>query len=115
MKALLHLVLMLGALVGLLGQSTATAMAPVARPAIRAMADMRDCGNMAGSAMRGDTPCKKITWRCVAAMGCATAAIAEPAFETRAATRTARLPHVRPVVVAMLGRSVAPELDPPAL
>ena len=113
MKTLLHLVLLFGALIGLLGQSTAMAMAPLAKPAMATMVAMADCADMADGSMRGEKPCKKITWRCIAAMGCTAAMIAEPTF-TAGAPRTARLPHVRPMVAAMPGRNVAPELDPPA-
>ena len=114
-KILLHLILLFGAMTGLMGQSTAMAMRPVTAVSttMTAMVGRSDCPEMA-SPMRGDTPCKKITWQCIAAMGCGSAAIALPSFMAEAAPHAVRLPHVRPVVATMLGRSVAPEIDPPA-
>lgn len=114
MKTLLHLVLLFGAMTGLLGQSVAMAMAPVAGVSMAAMADMDCCADRADGSRQGDMPCKKLTWQCIAAMGCAPAAIALPTFTAEAARRAVRLPHARPVVAVMRGRSVAPELDPPA-
>lgn len=114
MKSLLYLALLFSAMTGLLGQSTAMAIVPVTHASMATMRAMDSCADMMDGSKHGDMPCKKITWRCIAAMGCTMATIAEPTFATAAAPRRARLPHVRPVVAAMRGRSVAPELDPPA-
>lgn len=114
MKTLLHLVLLFGAMTGLLGQSIAMAMAPVASVSVVAMVDMGDCADMADEPTQGETPCKKITLQCIAAMGCAAAAIALPTFTPEAAPTALSLVHARSKVAAMVGSSVAPALDPPA-
>lgn len=115
MKTLLHLVLLIGALTGLMGQSIAMAMAPVtvAGTQVAAMADMDDCADIAGP-MQGDMPCKKITWQCIAAMGCGSAAITLPSITAEAAPGSARMAPPRPMIAALVGRTVAPEIDPPA-
>lgn len=115
MKTLLHLVLLFGAMIGLMGQSTAMAMAPVtvAGAQMAAIADMGNCTEVAAP-MQGGMPCKKITWQCIAAMGCGSPAISLPTVRTETALHIAPLPHARRVIAALLGRTVAPEIDPPA-
>lgn len=112
MKILLHLFLLFGAMTGLLGHSTALAMAPAVSVS---MSGLSDCADMADGVTPDDLLCKKITWHCAAAMNCAPVAIALPTKTAEAAPSIIRIPHVRPIVPVMLGRSVAPELDPPAL
>lgn len=112
MKILPHLLLLFGAMTGLLGQSTAVAMAPAVSVS---MSGVGHCTNMAEGGTKDDLLCKKITWQCAAAMNCAPVAIALPTNTTEAASRVGRLPHFWPLIPVMLGRSVSPELDPPAL
>lgn len=116
MKTLLHLVLLFGAMFGLFGQSTAMAMAPVAGVPMTAMADMGSRADMTDGSRQDhrDLPCKKLTLQCIAAMGCAPAAIVLPTFTAETAPRAVRFPYVLQIVAAMLGRSVAPAQDPPA-
>lgn len=111
----LRLFLLTMAAVGLFGQSTAMAMGTVhADTAMRSMASM-DCMDMTKGASSGDVPCKKMTWQCIAAMGCATAAALEPVAVATPILAAGRVSHRRLVATRLLGRSYGPEPDPPSL
>jgi len=72
-KRVLHLVLLLGALVGLLGLQTAYAAVPPVQAQPAAMAGMDpDCIKMMQKQQPQpeNGPCKGMTLECIAAMGC---------------------------------------------
>src|SRR3546814_12170503 len=73
----LHLFLLLGALIGLLGQEAAFASGPPAVSAPMAVSSMADSGMsedcmkmMAQQPQPAQKPCKGMTLACIAAMGC---------------------------------------------
>ena len=76
-KCALHLFLLLGALIGLLGQEAAFASGPPAVSAPVAMSSMaassmsEDCMKMMAQQQQpAQKPCKGMTLACIAAMGC---------------------------------------------
>ena len=103
------------AVVGLFGQSTAMAMSPLQSDtmSMSAMASM-DCDDMIPGSMDGSTPCKKMTLQCIAAMGCHTAAIAEPVAIAMASRQLDRLAPSWPSAAPLNGLSYGPEPDPPS-
>lgn len=120
MKPLLHILLLLGALLGVMGQSTAMAMMPVSGTAIStksvqvSMAGM-DCMNMAISSAPGQLPCKKITLQCMAAMSCAPLALVVPSALPSDAIVADRNATTSSLPARLWGRSYGPEPDPPSL
>ena len=120
MKRLVHLGLLLIALLGVIGQSTAMAMMPASLTAISAdrsiqvsMAGM-DCMEMADSSIPGQSPCKKVTLQCMAAMGYAQFALNSPPespADLPVDDCTASLPSL---AARLWGRSYGPEPDPPS-
>ncbi|MFA6114057.1 MAG: hypothetical protein WC729_08690 [Sphingomonas sp.] len=115
MTRILRLFLLTMALVGLVGQSTAMAMGPaVAMSSAEASMAGTDCMDMATGAMPDGTPCKKMTWQCIAAMGCATPAAIAPTAPLAAMGPASRVLHGPVVVAALSGRSYGPEPDPPS-
>lgn len=116
MTRFLRLLLLTFAMVGLAGQSTAMAMAPLmASPAAKqaTMAGM-DCKDMAATPSSDGAPCKKLTWQCIAAMGCLSAAALEPAMIATADRLATRGSHDPSDATPLAGRSFGPEPDPPS-
>src|SRR5947207_508405 len=103
-------------MVGLAGQSTAMAMAPVmANPVAKqaAMAGM-DCKDMATSPSSDGAPCKKLTWQCIATMGCLTASALQPSILAMDGHPLVRAVPATRDVTRLVGRSYGPEPDPPS-
>ncbi|MEO7814547.1 MAG: hypothetical protein ABIR87_03785 [Sphingomicrobium sp.] len=120
MTRLVHLGLLLMALLGLIGQSTAMAMMPAGLTAISAnrsvdvsMKDM-DCMDMANSSPPGQSPCKKMTLQCMAAMGCASAAMVESEASGSPLLVVDRTKAALTLAARLWGRTYGPELDPPS-
>ena len=112
----LRLLLAIFAMVGLAGQSTAMAMAPVMAspaPMQAAMAGM-DCKGMVTTPSSDGSPCKKLTWQCIAAMGCLTASALEPAMLAMDVHPLVRTVPASRDVTRLVGRSYGPEPDPPS-
>ena len=116
MKGALHIGLLLMALLGLMGQSTAIAMAPAAKAqsAMNMPAPGGDCVEMTGVPSSKRLPCTKMTFQCMLAMGCTSFSLIAPerlGGLLIAATRdkTVPLPAAR-----LRGRSYGPEPDPPS-
>lgn len=120
MKRWLSLALLMGALLGLLGQEAAFAhVMPVEKAEQTAtVAQMSaDCAEMMGLAKQApqpEKPCQGLTPDCIAKMGCAvpvalipSVAIGEP-LEFRG-----RAPPLASVA-ALVGRDTGPEPEPPA-
>jgi hypothetical protein len=120
MKPLLHIVLLFGALLGVIGQSSAMAMMPTSGGASStksmqvSMASM-DCMTMAIPSAPGHSPCKKITLQCMAAMGCAPAALVVPSALPTEAFAADRMASASSLAARLWGRSYGPEPDPPSL
>ncbi len=111
------LLLLIGALLGLLAQEAAFASAPaisMSDTAIAAPAMSDDCAEMMGiDKSQGDKPCEGLTLDCIAKMGCALpAAVVSPAMPLAVATHIPGL--LDPLPVRRLnGRTIGPEPDPP--
>lgn len=120
MTRLLHIGLLLIALLGVMGQSTAMAMIPSGGAALSAksmrlsMAGM-GCREMANPSAPGKTPCKKVTPHCMSAVGCAPLALVTPSPLSTDSIVTDRMASTSPLVARLWGRSYGPEPDPPSL
>ncbi len=114
-KRLLHLVLLIGAVICLVGQGTAVASARPC-PEMMAVQAAKDeaCAMMAMPKERGKPPTKHVPLGCAAMAGCIAPATIEPAL------MIAPQPSIEPLAViwssphSRNGRSVAPEQEPPA-
>lgn len=116
MTRYLRLALVIFAMVGLAGQSTAMAMAPVMASQAHMQAAMAgmDCKDMPTTPSPDGSPCKKLTWQCIAAMGCLTASALEPAMPVVDAHPGVRTAPISADVARLIGRSFGPEPDPPS-
>ena len=123
MKFLFRHLLLLGVILGLAGQSVAFASSPCAEmqkeQAISAamagpMAGMPDCDMGQHKSDTGSAPCKDMTPGCLAMAGC----VALVAVDTLSPTIQAPLLIARlnlwPATPVLLGRSMAPDPDPPS-
>ncbi|WP_245987747.1 hypothetical protein [Sphingobium fluviale] len=119
-KRLLSLLLLAGALVGLLGQEAAFAyVMPVANaeqiaaPAAQMSADCAEMMGLAKQALQPEKPCEGMTPDCVAKMGCAVPVALVPplAFGATLQFRAASPPQMP--VAPLVGRDTGPEPEPP--
>ena len=120
MKFLLRYLLLLVAILGLAGQSVAFASSPCAEMQTEQamsgpMAGMPDCPMGQHKPDKQSAPCKNMMAGCLAMAGCA----ALLAVDTLSPTIRAPLPvanlDVWPTTPVLLGRSIAPDPDPPSL
>jgi hypothetical protein len=117
-KRWLSLLLLLGAVLGLLAQEAAFAAAPAIPVAsdthVAAPAMSDECAEMMGIDKSQDSaPCKGLTLDCIAKMGCALPlAVSTPAVLAAAADHRAA-PADRLPVARLVGRKLGPEPDPP--
>ena len=119
MKVFLRLLLLLGVIVGLAGQGMAFASSPCAemqqeRAMAGPMAGMPDCAMGQQKPEKQSVPCKDMTPGCLAMAGC----VALVAIDTLSPTAPAPL-HIAslnlwPTTPVLLGRSIAPNPDPPS-
>lgn len=116
MTRMIHICLLLAALGGLLGQSTATAMvvAPIGTGLLQASMASMDCMDMVDRPAPGESPCKKMTLQCMAAMGGAPAAMVEPAARSIPLLVVDRTKAALPLAARLWGRTYGPEPDPPS-
>lgn len=121
MKRVIHIGLLLMALLGVIGQSTAMAMVPADGSAIPtrqsieiSMADM-GCTDMANTSAPGKSPCKKVMLQCTAAMGCTSFALLAPSKLPSDALLADRDVSKPSLAARLWGRSYGPEPDPPSL
>ena len=121
-KCALHLFLLLGALIGLLGQEAAFASGPPAVSAPVAMSSMaassmsEDCMKMMAQQQQpAQKPCKGMTLACIAAMGC----VVPMAVRTDSPALAAREAHAIlafwPTTTVLRGSDLTPEPEPPTL
>ncbi|MGY4398439.1 putative transglutaminase-like cysteine proteinase [Sphingomonas sp. UYAg733] len=116
MSRYLRLVLSIFAIVGLAGQSTAMAMAPVMASQAHMQAAMAgmDCKDMVTTPSSDGSLCKKLTSQCIAAMGCLTASALKPAILAMDVHQRVRSAPAPAEVTRLIGRSYGPEPDPPS-
>lgn len=116
MTRLIHICVLLAALGGMVGQSTAMAMvpAPMSTGSLQtSMADM-GCFGMANVPAPEKSPCKKMTLQCMAAMGCVSLALVEPVSCGFDQPSAGLLKATLPLVARLSGRSYGPEPEPPS-
>lgn len=121
-KLMLSLLMLLGALIGLMGQEAAFAAAPVHAPAaIMKMSEgaapmSADCMEMMQKAPQpAQKPCKGLTLDCIAAMGCVVPLAVTPESALGEKMIYERMEHFPASANALAGRAVAPEPEPPTL
>ncbi|MGE8134099.1 hypothetical protein ACQKO5_10860 [Novosphingobium subterraneum] len=116
MKRWLSLLLLAGALLGLMGQEAAFAhVMPVQTVTVTAMSP--DCAQMMGivkQAPQPAKPCEGMTPDCVAKMGCAVPLALVPPVASDAALEFRALPPGPVPASPLVGRETGPEPEPPA-
>ncbi|MCX8475863.1 MAG: hypothetical protein MT490_08720 [Sphingomonas sp.] len=118
MKRALHLLLLLGALIGLLGVQSAYASGPRMPTAPVAVSGMdADCMEMMEKERPRPVqgPCKGMTLDCIAAMGCIVPVLAISGDSADAVRRVAATPLYWTVAPVLTGTDLSPEQHPPTL
>ena len=120
MKFLLRHLLLLGVILGLAGQSVAFASSPCAEmPKEQAMsgpmAGMPDCAMGQHKPDNGAAPCKDMTPGCLAMAGCVALVAVDTLSPTIQAPLLVASRNLWPTTPVLLGRSIAPDPDPPSL
>ena len=117
LKARRSLLLLVGALLGLLGQGIAYAAGPSLSPKM-AMSHVTpsrmDCAGMATPDPSSEHPCKGLTLACIAQMGCVVPmTFEEPARVLKRSIASQIV--IWPASRALAGLNVAPEPEPPTV
>lgn len=119
MKRWFSLLLLLGALLGLMGQEAAFASVPSMQmpdQANQSMAMSADCAQMMGLAKQKQQPakpCQGMTLDCIAKMGCALPlALLPPLAPGVSQEFRVAIPPQMPVA-PLVGRDIGPEPEPP--
>ena len=122
MKRVLQLLLLLGALIGLLGQESAFASGPPAMSAPMAMSAMavsgmsEDCMKMMAQQQQpAQKPCKGMTLACIAAMGCVIPMAVRNDAPMLAAREAGPTLAFWPTTTVLRGSDLTPEPEPPTL
>lgn len=122
MKRALHLFLLFGALIGLLGQEAAFASGPPAVSAPMAMSGMADSGMsedcmkmMAQQQQPAQKPCKGMTLACIAAMGCVVPMAVRNDALVLAAREAGPSLTFWTTTTVLHGSELTPEPEPPTL
>ena len=119
MKFLLRLLLLLG-VIGLAGQGVAFASSPCAemqkeQAMSGPMAGMPDCAMGQHKSDNGSAPCKDMTPGCLAMAGCVALVAVDTLSPTIQAPLLVASRNRWPTPPVLLGRSIAPDPDPPSL
>lgn len=122
MKRTLHLLLVLGALLGLLGQAAAYASGPrtPAAPMAASTTGMStmdaECMEMMQKAPQpAEKPCKGLTLDCIAAMGCVIPMVLRDPAAPEAVPEMFPIQAYWPAATVLVGNGLAPELHPPTI
>ena len=127
MKFLFRQLLLLGVILGLVGQGVAFTSTPCAVMQMEQasaksapMAGMSDCGMgqhkiVSHKVDKGSTPCKDMTPGCLAMAGCTALVAVDSLTPTVKAPLLAAPVELWSTTSVLSGREVAPELDPPSL
>lgn len=114
MKRFLPLLMLLGALTGLVGQEAAYAAGPVFAPAA-AVGMSSDCMTMMHKAPgTGQTPCKGLTLGCIAAMGCVVPLTVAPTPSFVVEMAFEAIQYTPSLSGPLAGRALEPEPHPPS-
>ena len=116
MTRALHIGLLVMALLGLIGQSTAMAMAPTSAMTQSMQASKADmeCSDMAKMQKSEKSPCKNMTLQCMATMGCAPMALVAPGPSGLPSVAIISAKTEPTLASRLFGRSFGPEPDPPS-
>ena len=125
MKRWFSLLLLFGALLGLMGQEAAFARVMPVEKATQSVAATQtsagqmsaECAEMMGLAKQNpqtDKPCQGMTPDCVAKMGCAVAVALIPPLLSAASTENHLSAPLQMPVAVLVGRETSPEPHPPA-
>ena len=120
MKRCLSVLMLIGAILGLLGQAAAFAhIVPVesAEQTVTAAQMSAECAEMMGLAKqkpKAEKPCQGMTPDCIAKMGCAVAVALLPDAPIDLAISAATGGLAQIPVERLVGRSLTPEPEPPA-
>lgn len=117
MRRALKLVLVIGVLLGLFGQTVAVAAGPRFTTAITSMTPTTmsvECLGMMKDSGKSSLPCDRMTLACIAGMGCLTITALEVPPTIVAEAMTGILPPTSPPFRALQGRSLQPEPHPPS-
>lgn len=117
MKSRLSLLLLIGALLGLLSQEAAFAAAP-AMPmpdtVVASTAMSEECAEMMGvDTSKRDEPCKGLTLDCIAKMGCALPLVVVAPAAPLVIAGQRPDPAVPLAATRLVGRTFGPEPEPP--
>ena len=120
MTFLLRHLLLLGVIFGLAGQSVAFASSPCAemqkeQTMSGPMADMPDCAMGQHKSDKDSAPCKDMTPGCLAMAGCVALVAVDTLSPTTQAPLLVASLNLWPETPVLLGRSIAPDPDPPSL
>ena len=120
MKLLFRHLLLLGVILGLAGQGVAFASSPCAEMQMEqatsgSMARMPDCDMSQHKPGKGLAPCKEMTPGCLAMVGCAALVAFDTATPSIAAPLRVEVIDLWPTAPVLLGRTIAPDPDPPSL
>lgn len=121
MKRALHLLLLLGALIGLFGQAVAYASVQPAASAPMTMSGMadsgmsEDCMKMMEQQQPQQKPCKGMTLACIAAMGCVVPMVVSNHSPSLAGREAAPSLAFWPTTTVLRGSDLTPEPEPPTL
>ena len=120
MKFLLRHLLLLGVILGLAGQGVAFASSPCAemqkeQAMSGSMAGMPDCAMGQHKSDNGAAPCKDMTPGCLAMAGCVALVAVDTLSPTIQAPLLVASLSLWPTTPVLLGRSLAPDPDPPSL
>lgn len=121
-KYLLRHFLLLAVVLGLAGQGVAFAAPPCAVMQVQQasamsgpMAAMPDCDMGQHKTDKGSTPCKDMAPGCLAMAGCAALVAVDSLTPTVDAPQLAATLELWPATPVLLGRSIAPDPDPPSI
>lgn len=117
MKRVLQLLLLLGAMIGLVGQAAAYSSVSIAVAAPMAVAGMNaDCmQTMAQDQQPADKPCKGLTLDCIAAMGCIVPMVLRDAPTVPSSSVLHQTMQFWTTTTSLHGSNLKPEPEPPTI
>jgi hypothetical protein len=111
------LVLVIGVLLGLFGQTMAVAAPPAFATTIEGMTATTmpvECAGMMKHTSESSLPCNGMTLACIAGLGCLATFMPEVTQTSIGHAPARALPPASALLRVLLGRSVQPEPHPPA-
>lgn len=124
MQFLFRHLLLFGVMLGLAGQGVAFASSPcaemqkeqaMARSMAEPMAGMPDCAMGQHKSDKAPAPCKDMSPGCLAMAGCVALVAVDTLSPTIQAPLLVASRNLWPTTPVLLGRSIAPDPDPPSL